>query len=288
MSLQNDTENYTLVTGASTGIGRAIVEKLIQEKYHVFACARKKADLESLKALSPLVIPVELDVTKPEQQRLAFDQVQSQLPAGANFNLVNNAGIVAPGAIENISLEDLRYQFEVNVIGVVSTTQTFLPLLKKSKGRIVMISSISGIVSTPFLGAYSASKFALEAICDSLRVELSTCGVGVYIIQPGPIATPIWEKNFALEEQIRKKLSVEQEKVYGASIDKFKRTVQKGIETAIPAETVAMAVFESLAKKNPPLRKIVAASPVRTSIGLARFLPTALLDQGIKKSYMAD
>lgn len=281
-------QNYTLVTGASTGIGRAIVEKLIKENHHVFACARKKADLESLKALGHLVIPVELDVTKPGQQEQAFKQVESQLPTGAKLNLVNNAGIVAPGAIENISLEDLRYQFEVNVIGVVSTTQTFLPLLKKTKGRIVMISSISGIVSTPFLGAYSASKFALEAICDSLRVEMSTCGVGVYIIQPGPIATPIWEKNFALEEQIRKKLSAEQEKVYGPSIDKFKSTIQKGIETAIPAEIVANAVFESLNKKNPPLRKIVAASEVRHSIQFARLLPTVLLDQGIKKSYMAD
>lgn len=281
-------QNYTLVTGASTGIGKAIVEKLIKENHHVFAGARKQADLQALQALSPQVIPLELDVTKPEQLQKAFEQVKSQLPEGARFHLVNNAGIVAPGAMETISLNDLRYQFEVNVIGVVSTTQTFLPLLKKSKGRIVMISSISGIVSTPFLGAYSASKFALEAICDSLRVEMSTCGVGVYIIQPGPIATPIWEKNFALEEEVRKKLTPEQEKVYGPSIEKFKSTIQQGINTAIPAENVATAVFESLSKKNPPLRKIVAANEVRLSIGLARFLPTMLLDQGIKKSYMAN
>lgn len=278
-------QNYTLVTGASTGIGRSIVEELIQKNHIVFAGARKSKDLESLNGLGDRVIAIELDVTKPEQIRQALAQIKSRLPKDHRFNLVNNAGIVAPGPIEGLRAEDLRYQFEVNVFGVVSVTQVFLPLIRLNKGKIVMISSISGIVSVPFLGAYSASKFALEAISDSLRLELKPSGVGVFVIQPGPIATPIWEKNITREQEMLADIPDSIREIYKDPIEKFLKRTKKDVHAAIPAETVARAVSDCFNQPSPPLRKIVAAKSVKALIQVARLLPTGLLDEQLIKNY---
>lgn len=281
-------QNFTLVTGASTGIGRACVEDLIRHDHIVFAGARKKTDLESLKALGDRVIPVEIDVTKPEQIRNAFIQISSHLKHDFCFHLVNNAGIVAPGPIEGLDLDALRQQFEVNVISVVQLTQTFLPILKQSRGRIVMMSSISGLVSTPFLGAYSASKSALDSISDALRLELEPCGVKVFVIRPGPITTPIWDKHLSQEESVLvDQLPIHIRKDYEDSLKKYIRTTKAEIKKAIPAEKVAQAVRICLNEANPPLKQIVAALPVKALINLSRFLSTAALDRELKRAYIA-
>ena len=281
------TQNYTLVTGASTGIGRAIAEELIQNDHIVFAGARKKQDLESLQSMGPKVIPIELDVTNLEQIAKALQQIKSELKGDFCFHLVNNAGIVAPGPIEALKLEALREQLEVNVISVVGVTQAFLPLLKKSKGRIVMISSISGLVSTPFLGAYSASKFALEAISDSLRLELAPFGVKVLIIQPGPITTPIWEKNFAKEQKMLSDLPADVLRSYEKSLAKFTKTTKSEVKKAIPAQAVAIAAVSCLNDRNPPLRQIIAAPAVKLAIRIAKCLPVSLMDKQLTKAYIA-
>jgi short-subunit dehydrogenase len=280
-------QNYTLVTGASTGIGRAIVEELIRHDHIVFAGARKESDLQSLKALGQQVIPLKLDVTKPEEIRKAFLEVSPHLKEHFCFHLVNNAGIVAPGPIEGLNLDQLRQQFEVNVFGVVAVTQAFLPILRQCKGRIVMMSSISGLTSTPFLGAYSGSKFALEAISDSLRVELESSGVKVLIIQPGPIMTPIWEKGFSQEKLMLENLPIHILETYKNSLAKFTRTTKKEIKKAIPAEKVALAVAQCLKDPNPRLRQIVAALPIKTVMKIAKFLPTSIIDKELKRAYIS-
>ncbi|MEX0791398.1 MAG: SDR family NAD(P)-dependent oxidoreductase, partial [Actinomycetota bacterium] len=166
-----------VITGASTGIGRATAPRLAAIGFRVFAGVRKQADADSLKQEAPAVTPLILDVTDEHSIAEAATAVKAAVGANGLAGLVNNAGITVPGPLEFLPAEDLRRQFEVNVIGPIAVTQAFMPLLRAGKGRIVNVGSIGGRVSTPFLGAYSASKFAIEAISDALRVELRPWGI---------------------------------------------------------------------------------------------------------------
>ena len=151
---------------------------------------------------SPLLTPVMIDVTDAASIGAAAAKIKEQTGHYGLAGLVNNAGIGVSGPLELIPIEELRRQFEVNVIGHIAVTQAFLPLLRIAKGRIVNIGSVNGALASPYLGPYSASKFAMEAITDALRIELRTWGIRVSIVEPGPIATPIWEKSFAAADRL--------------------------------------------------------------------------------------
>src|SRR5512133_1136305 len=170
-----------LVTGASSGIGAACARRLESAGWRVFSGVRAAGDAAA-------GTEVLLDVTSVEQIRAATKEI-GQLDA-----LVNNAGIAIAMPLEFLPLDELRRQLEVNVIGQVAVTQAFLPHLRRSRGRIVFVGSIAGKSALPFLGAYAASKHALEAIADTLRIELRPFGIEVAIVEPGTMATPIWQK----------------------------------------------------------------------------------------------
>ena len=172
-----------LVTGASSGIGRACATHLASRGFHVLAGVRNEADAP------PRTEPIRLDVTRAEDIAAAAERVGPSLHA-----LVNNAGIAVNGPIEVVPVEDWRHQFEVNVIGQVAVTRALLPALLDARGRIVNMSSIGGRVAMPLFGPYAASKFALEAVSDTLRREVGPHGVKVARVEPGIIATPIWGK----------------------------------------------------------------------------------------------
>jgi NAD(P)-dependent dehydrogenase (short-subunit alcohol dehydrogenase family) len=194
-------DRAVVVTGASTGIGRAAVARAVREGSQVFASVRKQADADSLtKEFGDAVTPLIFDVADEAAVKAGAARVAQALGNRKLFGLVNNAGIAVPGPLLYLDAEDLKRQFEINVIGVHRVTQAFAPLLGADQertgapGRIVMISSVGGQNGAPFVGPYAASKFALEGYSQSLRRELMLFGIDVIVIGPGAIATPIWDK----------------------------------------------------------------------------------------------
>lgn len=184
-----------LVTGASSGIGAATALKLERAGMTVFASVRDPAEAAPLDAQSSDRLRLlTLDVTDPASIAAAVATMRDLLgPAGLD-GVVNIAGEGIPGPLEVLPIEDLRHQLDVNVVGQVAVTQAVLPLLRPVRGRIVFVGSIGGKVAVQFAGPYHASKYAMEAIADSWRQELQPDGIAVVLVEPGPIATPIWAK----------------------------------------------------------------------------------------------
>jgi NAD(P)-dependent dehydrogenase (short-subunit alcohol dehydrogenase family) len=198
---QGSLDRAVVVTGASTGIGRAAVAKVVAEGGHAFAAVRKQADADSLRQeFGEAVTPILFDVADEPAVIAGARQVAEALGTRRLFGLVNNAGIAVAGPLLHLNTEELKQQFEINLFGVHNVTRAFAPLLGADKersgkpGRIVMISSVGGQNGAPFVGPYASSKFALEGYSQSLRRELMLYGIDVIVIGPGAIATPIWDK----------------------------------------------------------------------------------------------
>ncbi|MGE0633426.1 MAG: SDR family NAD(P)-dependent oxidoreductase [Pseudobdellovibrionaceae bacterium] len=243
-----------LITGASTGIGRDAALTLSRHGHQVFAGVRKEADGESLKKEVSTIIPVIIDVMKSEQINSAYGYISKARVPGQKFCLVNNAGAAIAAPIEAVSLEDLRFQLEVNVISVVAVTQKFLPWIRETQGRVVNMSSISGKITRPYLGPYSASKHAIEAISDALRGEVKKFGVQVCIIEPGPIKTPIWEKGIGKAVDFLDKASPELKKIYLEDATHMQKTIEKVVQSAAPVDLTTMAIVDALTSKKPKIR----------------------------------
>ncbi len=194
------------------------------------------------------------------------------------WGLINNAGVAVAGLLEFLPIERLRMQLEVNVVGQFAVTQAFLPLLRKGGGRIVNIGSISGRIATPLLGAYAASKFAMEGLSDSLRRELRPWGIPVSIVDPGRVSTPIWKKSLAMADELVHELPRRALELYGPVIEKEQKTALKAAEGGIPAEKVAQVVAHALMVKRPRTRYLVGPE-ARLGALAARILPDSLLDR---------
>ncbi len=247
-----------VITGASSGIGEACALHLAQLGFRVFAGVRSSADGDRLKAKSPETItPIQVDVTYNEQVRRAAERVATALQGPGLTGLVNNAGIAIAGPIESLPLAEFRRQLEVNLIGQIAVTQAFLPLIRKARGRIVNVGSIAGRSAMPFLGAYACSKFALEALTDALRVEVLPWGISVCIIEPGSIATPIWEKSRRVAEEILRSFPAEARQLYASAYDAMREATRKATSRAIPPDEVARAVAHALVAKKPRTRYVV-------------------------------
>jgi NAD(P)-dependent dehydrogenase (short-subunit alcohol dehydrogenase family) len=246
-----------LVTGASSGIGEACALHLDKLGFQVFAGVRQKAAGLSLQSrASDRLTPVMLDVTDAESIAAAVEMIQAAT-GGVLHGLVNNAGIVIAGPLEYIPVEEVRRQLEVNVVGQVAVTQAVLPLLRRAQGRIVNIGSISGRSALPFMGPYAASKFALEAITDALRVELRPWRIRVSIIEPGAVATPIWERSVAAAEESLKNLPPRVQELYGPVLTMMRESAMKSARDGIPAATVARAVVHALTARRPKTRYVM-------------------------------
>jgi NAD(P)-dependent dehydrogenase (short-subunit alcohol dehydrogenase family) len=282
-----------LVTGASTGIGRATALRLAARGWTVLAGVRDGGAGERLAAAGQRerggVRPLELDVTDPEQVAAAARSVREQTaPAGAREGspgrldaLVNNAGIGVGGPLELVSAEDLRMQFEVNLFGQVAVTRALLPALRAARGRIVLISSIGGRVSVPFNGPYAASKHALEAVGDALRGELHSSGVAVSLVEPGSVKTPIWGKAQAFAEQVR--VPPELSREYGRVPGAFAKILRDSERGGIPPERVAAVIERALTARRPRARYLVGRDA--RGIVLARtLLPTPVFDRVVRRA----
>ncbi|GIW35755.1 SDR family oxidoreductase [Meiothermus sp.] len=268
-----------LITGASSGIGEACALWLQDRGYRVFAGVRKNTDAETLKQKSKGHLrPVLLDVTDETSIREAAQLVFSQAPQ--LDGLVNNAGIAVAGPLEFLPLPELRRVLEVNVVGQVAVTQAFLPLLRKARGRVVLMSSISGRVAAPLMGPYAASKFALEAIGDALRRELGPWGIEVSIIEPGNIQTPIWGKGVAWGEALKQQLPPEAIRLYGRAIDGILNYIRAQDGSGLHPNEVARVVAQALASARPRTRYVVGRD-ARAGALLARLLPDRWVDRFI-------
>jgi NAD(P)-dependent dehydrogenase (short-subunit alcohol dehydrogenase family) len=272
-----------LITGASTGIGRATALRLVGAAWTVLAGVRGAEAGERLveEAAGPgRMVPLGLDVTDAGQIAQAAARVE-ELSAGASSRggldaLVNNAGIGIGGPLELVPVEELRRQFDVNVHGQVAVTQAMLPALRRARGRIVFVSSVGGRVAMAFTAPYAASKHAIEALGDALRVELHSSGVRVALIEPGSVATPIWEKG--REEASRLSIPPELEAQYGhlpAAIDKvLEDTARRGV----PPEMVAETIQRALTARRMRARYIVGRD-ARAMIALRGLLPDLVFDR---------
>jgi len=276
-----------VVTGASTGIGRACVLHLDALGFEVFAGVRKEADGVDLRQSgSPRLVPVILDVTADETIRAAARLVSEQVGDAGIAGLVNNAGIALAGPLEFISLERLRRQLEVNLVGQLATTQAFLPALRRGGGRIVFTSSIHGRVALPLVGPYGASKHALEGMADSLRRELRPWGIKVSLLEPGTVATPIWAKGLADADEMFAALPREGVALYGGVLNTLREAISSMGSAGVAPEAVARVIEHALTARKPRTRYLIGRE-ARIQAMLHRLLPDRTLDALIARRIKA-
>jgi NAD(P)-dependent dehydrogenase (short-subunit alcohol dehydrogenase family) len=287
---------YVLISGASTGIGRASVLELANRGYEVLAGVRREEDGKALQveaAKSPAsaghVTPIMLDVTDAAGIAAAIAQVTEITGENALCALINNAGISIVGPIEHVTMCDWRKQFEVNFFGTIALTQAALPLLRKytaQRGpwtaRIVNMSSIAGRIAQPILGPYTASKHALESLTDSLRLELYTQQIHVSSINPGAIDTPIWNKAQTASQPLSENHPARE--LYGRLIDGVKTAAQRAHAGAIPPSAVAHAVLASLTDA-PPKTRYFVGKDARSGAIAKRLIPDRIFDSILRKYF---
>jgi NAD(P)-dependent dehydrogenase (short-subunit alcohol dehydrogenase family) len=269
-----------LVTGASTGIGRASALRLDGAGWRVFAGVRRQEDAESLvEAGSANLSPLYLDVTDAEQIAAAAALIESQVD-GLD-GVVNNAGVAIPSPLETIPIEDFRRQVEINLTGQVAVTQAVLGQIRRAGGRVVFISSIGGRIALPFTGAYHAAKFGIEAVGDVFRQELRPWGISVSIIEPGSIDTPIWERGERTSDEVGAR-SPQREALYGRAIEKYREVVRQTAERGIPPEKVAQAVEHALSAERPKTRYLVGID-AKVQARIRPLVPTRVFDRVVAR-----
>jgi NAD(P)-dependent dehydrogenase (short-subunit alcohol dehydrogenase family) len=272
-----------LVTGSSTGIGRACAMRLDRAGFSVFAGVRNRGDAESLEAEgSDRLEPVIVDVTDEgtiEGTRARIEEVTGGRLAG----LVNNAGIARGGPVEALSIDALRQQLEVNLVGQVAVTQAMLPMLRAARGRVVFVSSIGGLVALPYLSPYAASKHGIEAVGDSLRREMMPFGVHVSLVEPGAVATPIWDKGSDQVDELRGRATPEQLEAYGPVMERFEKLFIEAGHGGVAPDKVADAIEHALTATKPKTRYLVGRD-AKLRAAVARFLPDRFLDRGIART----
>jgi NAD(P)-dependent dehydrogenase (short-subunit alcohol dehydrogenase family) len=278
------TDRSVLVTGASSGIGEACALHLAARGWLVFAGVRRLEDGERVQAAaSGAVEPVLLDVTDADGVERVLADIRTRT-GGRLTAVVNNAGIAVGGPIEYLPLDDWRRQFEVNVFGQLAVTRAALPLIRTagSSGRVVFIGSIGGRLSTPLLAPYDASKFALEAIAESLRHELRPSGIKVVLVEPGGVRTPIWEKGRRSADEIEASLSAEAKERYGWAVAGVRKGIDMQERQGVAPGRVAQVVENALTNARPRARYLVGLDARATAV-VARVLPDSARDAVVRR-----
>jgi NAD(P)-dependent dehydrogenase (short-subunit alcohol dehydrogenase family) len=262
-----------LVTGASRGIGNSIATHLAANGWDVFAGVRSEQDAAKVKSASPRITPVILDVTNSEHIAALDESLPERLDA-----VVNNAGVVVSGPMEAIAPTELRRQLEVNVVGQLAVTQAVLPRLRRFHGRIVFVSSLNGRVSFPLLGAYCASKFALEAAADALRMELKPWDIPVVIVEPAQTETDMWRTADTSVEEMAAAMTAETRQLYQRHLPGLRKSIARSRKMAVPPANVARVVEEALTARRPRARYVVGVRP-KLLLAFATELPTPVRDR---------
>lgn len=274
-----------LITGASTGIGYDLAKIFVKNGYIVFGSVRKEEDAKRLeedfgKNFQSLIF----DVTDHTSVDKAAEALANEIGEEGLGGLINNAGVAVGGPLMDVAIEDYRYQFEVNVIGLVKVTQAFLPLLgardnhHSVPGRIIQISSVAGKTAMPFLSPYIGSKHAVEGISTSLRRELQLFGIDVIVVGPGPIKTPIWNKGLDSKEQAKY-----QNSPFLPSLDIFQNVfVKEAVKKGWTSEKATNIIFKIFEKNNPKTRYALVPQRFKNWT-LVKIIPPRFLDRLIGK-----
>ncbi len=287
-----------LVTGASTGIGQATALRLLASEWTVLAGVRSEAAGARLQAEAgdrrEHLRPVLLDVTSAADIRAAVEHVRDASPAatapagdgggrppGRLDALVNNAGMAVGGPVEIVSDDELRRQFDVNVFGQIALTRALLPALRAAHGRIVFISSIGGLVATPYSAPYGASKHAIEAFGDALRVELRSSDVQVALVEPGSVATPIWDKGRSDADRLA--IPPELADYYGHVPAAFEKVLEDTARRGIPPQVVADTIQRALSAPRMRSRYLVGRD-AKAMLAMRRLLPDRVFDAVIRRA----
>ncbi len=272
-----------MITGCSTGIGRATALRLDSNGWRVYAGVRKQVDADGLAAAgSERLTPLIVDVTDPASVAGARERIGMEAPAGLHA-LVNNAGVAYTGPLEFVPLEDFRRQLEVNLLGQVEMMQALIPALRLTRGRIVNITSIGGIVATPFFGPYNASKYALEAVSDCLRGELRPWGIETIVIEPGSVATEIWESGVDQFGETKERMAPEVQTLYGKALKALIRTSMETGERGIPADHAAAVIERALNAKRPRARYRIGRD-AHAMAAASSLLPDRVFDRLIARA----
>jgi NAD(P)-dependent dehydrogenase (short-subunit alcohol dehydrogenase family) len=273
-----------VVTGVSTGIGWGVAKVLIRHGFRVFGSVRKTQDAERLsKEFGERFVPLLFDVTDEAGVQAAAQHVRERLNGEMLFGLVNNAGIAVPAPLMHQPTDDFRHQIEVNLVSVLIVTKAFLPLLGTDRslrgdpGRIINISSVGGKRGSPFLGAYVASKHALEGFSESLRRELMLYGIDVIIIGPGSVATPIWDKAEKLD------ISIYRDTEYAEAIRRIHKYMIQDGRKGYPPEKVGEVVWHALTTPKPQIRYAVVPGNFLRRL-IPKLLPNRVLDRIIARN----
>jgi NAD(P)-dependent dehydrogenase (short-subunit alcohol dehydrogenase family) len=274
-------KGFVVVTGASSGIGEACARHLAGLGFNVFAGVRKQED--GARIAGDRIEPVILDVTDDASVAAAAESVRGAVANRGLAGLVNNAGVGTGGPLEFIPVEDFARTLDVNVMGVVRTTQALLPLLRLARGRIVNFSSIGGRVALPLVGPYAASKFAVEGLSDSLRRELRPWGMHVALIEPGTVTTPIWDKAQDYTADVETNAPPELRERYGEVLDRIRTEVEKNKTAGVPPSAVAEAVAHALTAEKPKTRYLVGRD-AKLRARMAALMPDRAMDAAIARA----
>lgn len=274
-----------VITGVSTGIGYALTEELIAHGYQVIGTVRKEEDAKRLReTFGRRMRPVLMDVADDDEIRRAAGEISEIVGERGIAGLVNNAGIAIAGPLMHVDMEEFRYQFDVNVAGVVAMTQAMLPLLGGRKdspnppGRVINMSSVSAYVTYPFLAPYASSKYALESISDGLRRELALYGIKVIVMVVGAVQTPIWDK--MSEDDLARFAKTD----YAPGVAQMRATTIDIGKRGMEATRVARAVRRALEHPNPKPRHIVVNDYWRGWL-LPKLIPTRLFDWAMTRQF---
>ena len=266
------------ITGASSGIGEACALGLDKRGYHVFAGVRREEDGQSLcQRASKRLLPVMVDVADREQVKAAAETVRQALAEKPLVGLINNAGISVNGPLEFTPIDMLRHQLEINVVSQVSVTQLFLPLLRKSQGRIINVGSVAGVFASPMMGPYCASKYAMEAISDVMRRELKPWKIRVCLLEPGNIATKIWGKAIDRAERIINDSPEELLPLYEPLIEKIRKHAADSEKNAQSPDVVVKTVVHALTSARPKTR--YRMGPKASAQKVISWLPDTIQDR---------
>lgn len=277
MTLSTENGEIAIVTGASTGIGAATARELARRGFHVLAGVRRDRDADAIRG--PGIEPLILDITDPDHVHALALRVRDDPQGRPVRALVNNAGIGVNAPIETFAIEEWRNLFEVNLFGHVAVTQALLPALIRSKGRVVNISSVGGKVAMATYGPYAATKFALEAVSDSLRRELAATGVQVVVIEPGAVSTEMPGRAIATANDLASTMTPEQHRRYGALVHAVNAQTASHTTECLPAEAAATVIAKAVTARRPRTRYTVGREAAL--IRLTRFVPDRLLDRAL-------
>lgn len=278
MTASPEIQDLVIITGASSGIGAATARELARRRFHVLAGVRRDQDADAIRG--PGIEPLIIDITNPDHIRALANRVHGDPQGRVVRALVNNAGIGVNAPVEVFAIDEWRRLFEVNFFGHIAVTQTLLPALIRSEGRVINISSVGGKIAMATYGPYAGTKFALEAVSDSLRREIAPFGVQVVVIEPGAVRTKIAGRAIATANEVASNMTPEQSQRYGGLVQASTAQAASFTDSGLSADAAAKVLAKAVTARKPRTRYTIGRTTAVMTL-LARILPDRTLDRVI-------